>query len=53
MERSRVKDIEIKMILKDALTDKINDQQVFMKGIDASYQYEDYNTYSTEELDHN
>ena len=52
-ERSPVKDIEIKMLLKDALTDKINDQQVFMKGIDASYQYEDYNTYSTEELDHN
>lgn len=53
MERSPVKDIEIKMLLKDALIDKINDQQVFIKGIDASYQYEDYNTYSTEELDHN
>ena len=53
MERSPVKDIEIKMLLKDALTDKINDRQVFMKGIDVSYQYEGYNTYSTEELDHN
>ena len=53
MERSPVKDIEIKMLLKDALTDKINDRQVFMKGIDVSYQYEGYNTYSTEELDYN
>ena len=53
MERSPVKDIEIKMLLKDALTGKINDRQVFMKGIDVSYQYEGYNTYSTEELDHN
>ena len=53
MERSSVKDIEIKMLLKDALTDKINDRQVFMKGIDVSYQYEGYNTYSTEELDYN
>lgn len=53
MERSPVKDIEIKMLLKDALTDKINDRQVFMKGIDVSYQYEGYNTYSAEELDHN
>ena len=53
MERSPGKDIEIKMLLKDALTDKINDRQVFMKGIDVSYQYEGYNTYSTEELDYN
>lgn len=51
MERSPVKDLEIKMLLQEALTDKVNDRQVFMKGIDISYQYEGYNTYSIEELD--
>lgn len=51
MERSPVKDLEIKMLLQGALTDKVNDRQVFMKGIDISYQYEGYNTYSIEELD--
>ena len=51
MERSPVKDLEIKMLLQGALTNKINDRQVFMKGIDISYQYEGYNTYSIEELD--
>ena len=50
MERSPIKDIEIKHILKAALTDKINDREVYMKGIDASYNYEGYNTYKTENL---
>ncbi len=50
MERSPIKDIEIKYILKNALTDKINDREVFMKGIDHSYYYEDYVTFKTEEL---
>lgn len=50
MERSPVKDLEIRLLLQNALTDKINDRQVFMKGIDMSYQYEGYNTYSIEEL---
>lgn len=46
MERSPVRDIEIKYILKKALTDKINDREVYMKGIDASYHYEGYNLYN-------
>lgn len=50
MERSQIKDIEIKILLKQALTDKIDDREVYMKGIDASYNYEGYNTYKTEEL---
>ena len=50
MERSPVKDIEIKVILKAALTDKINDREVYMKGIDPSYYYEGYNIYRTEDL---
>ena len=50
MERSPIKDIEIKFLLKAALTDKINDREVYMKGIDASYHYEGYNVYKTEEL---
>ena len=50
MERSPIKDIEIKHLLKNALTDKINDRQVFMKGIDHSYYYEGYTTFKTEEL---
>jgi cell filamentation protein len=50
MERSPIKDLEIKMILKNALTDKIHDREVYMKGIDASYEYEGYSTYSMEEL---
>jgi cell filamentation protein len=50
MERSPIKDIEIKHILKVALTDKINDREVFIKGIDHSYYYEDYTTFKTEEL---
>lgn len=50
MERSPIKDIEIKVLLKDALTDKINDREVYMKGIDASYNYEGYNIYKTQDL---
>lgn len=50
MERSPVKDIEIKVLLKAALTDDINSREVFMKGIDHSYFYEGYNIYKTEEL---
>ena len=50
MERSPIKDLEIKVILKDALTDGINDREVFMKGIDASYSYEGYSTFRTEDL---
>lgn len=50
MERSPVKDIEIKHILKAALTDEINSREVYMKGIDHSYYYEGYTTFKTEEL---
>ncbi|HCX62529.1 protein adenylyltransferase Fic [Sedimentibacter sp.] len=50
MERSPIKDIEIKHILKNALTDKINDREIYMKGIDVSYYYEGYSEYITEEL---
>lgn len=50
MERSPIKDIEIKHILKNALTDKVNDREVYMKGIDHSYYYEGYTTFKTEEL---
>lgn len=50
MERSPIKDIEIKVLLKTALTDKITDRDVYMKGIDASYHYEGYNVFKTEEL---
>ncbi|MDY4041656.1 MAG: Fic family protein [Collinsella sp.] len=51
MERSPVRDIEIKALLRAALTDAIDDRAVFMKGIDASYRYEGYATYTMEELD--
>ncbi|MBQ6825947.1 MAG: Fic family protein [Clostridia bacterium] len=50
MERSPIRDIEIKHILKNALTNKTTDREVFMKGIDHSYYYEDYTTFKTEEL---
>lgn len=50
MERSPIKDIEIKHILKQALTDKVNDRKVYMKGIDASYHYEGYTLFRTEDL---
>ena len=50
MERSPVKDIEIKHLLKNALTDKINEREVFMKGIDVSYYYEGYDEYDIHKL---
>lgn len=50
MERSPVRDIEIKVLLKAALTDAVDDRQVYMKGIDASYRYEGYSTYTMGEL---
>lgn len=50
MERSPIKDIEIKHILKNALTDDINSREVYLKGIDHSYYYEGYTTFKTEEL---
>ena len=50
MERSPVRNKEIMLLLKEALTPQTNDRQVYMKGIDASYRYEGYSTYKTEEL---
>ena len=50
MERSPIKDIEIKYLLKEALTDEINSCDVYMKGIDHSYYYEGYSTFKAEEL---
>ena len=50
MERSPIKDIEIKHLIKNALTDKINDREVYMKGIDASYNYEGYSTFNSKNL---
>lgn len=50
MERSPIKDIEIKVLLKNALTNEINSKENFMKGIDHSYHYEGYNNFKTEEL---
>ena len=50
MERSPIKDTEIKELLKQSLTDKINDREVYMKGIDNSYLYEGYLAFKTEEL---
>ena len=50
MERSPIKDVEIKLLLKQALTDKVNDRKVYLKGIDASYHYEGYTVYKTEDL---
>jgi len=47
MERSPVRDVEIKTILKNALTDRIGDREVFMKGVDNSYRYEGYDAYKT------
>ena len=51
MERSPIKNVEIRELLKQALTPDINNRDVYMKGIDASYNYEGYFTYKTEELD--
>ena len=50
MERSPIRDIEIKYLLKKALTDQIDSREVYMKGIDHSYYYEGYITYKTDEL---
>ncbi len=50
MERSPVKDLEIKVLLKAALTDKINDREIYMKGVDASYHYEGYEVYRTADI---
>ena len=50
MERSPIKDTEIKYLLEQELTDNINDREVYMKGIDASYNYEGYSTYKIEDL---
>ena len=50
IERSPIKDVEIKVLLKAALTDDVNSREVFMKGIDHSYYYEGYTTFKTEEL---
>lgn len=50
MERSPIRDIEIKHVLKQALTDEINSREIYMKGIDTSYYYEGYVAYKTEEL---
>lgn len=51
MERSPIRDIEIKVILQKALTDEINNKEIYMKGIDHSYYYEGYTTYKTENLE--
>ena len=53
MERSPIKDTEIKLLLESALTNNVNDRVVYMKGIDASYHYEGYNCYSTKDLETN
>lgn len=50
MQRSPVKDLEIKVLLQQALTDRIDDRALFMKGIDVSYDYERYSEFKTEEL---
>lgn len=50
MERSPIKDVEIKVLLKNALTDQIDDREVYIKGIDVSYYYEGYNTFKAKEL---
>jgi cell filamentation protein len=50
MERSPIKDVEIKVLLQQAVTDKIDDSVIYMKGIDASYHYEGYTLYKTDEL---
>lgn len=50
MERSPIKDVEIKFLLKNALTDNVNDREIYMKGIDHSYYYEGYYVFKTEDL---
>ena len=50
MERSPIKDLEIKHILQNALTNKVNDRELYMKGIDHSYSYEGYSTFKSTDL---
>lgn len=50
MERSPIRDIEIKYVLKNALTDEIDSREVYMKGIDHSYYYEGYTAFKADEL---
>ncbi len=50
MERSPIKDTEIKLLLKNALTENVNDRKIYIKGIDASYHYEGYNSFRTEDF---
>mgnify|MGYP004619439561 CR=1 FL=1 len=50
MERSPIKDVEIKVLLRAALTDEINSREIYMKGIDHSYYYEGYTTFKAEDL---
>ncbi len=50
MQRSPIKDTELKLLLKDALSDDIDDFKLFARGIDSSYEYEGYATYKTDEL---
>lgn len=50
MERSPIRDIEIKYLLKNALTNKIDDREIYMKGIDHSYYYEGYTTFKIKDL---
>ena len=50
MERSPVKDLEIKTLLRAALTDRINDREIYMKGVDASYHYEGYDVFKTADI---
>lgn len=50
MEKSPIKDLEIKYLLKNTLTDEINSREVYMKGIDHSYYYEGYITFKAEDL---
>ncbi len=50
MERSPIKDVEIKFLLKNALTDKIDDREIYLKGIDVSYYYKGYNIYKLKDL---
>lgn len=53
MERSPIKDVEIKVLLKSALTNRIDDREVYMKGIDASYHYEGYSLFKVKNLESN
>ena len=51
MERSPIKDTEIMLLIKNALTHKVDDRKIYMKGIDTSYRYEGYSTYTMDEID--